>query len=386
MSDDDFLRAILDDPDDDDVRLVYADWLEEHDQNVRAEFIRVQVALANLDEDDPDCLPLREREQALLAENEAAWRAVLPEWLAGSRVEFRRGFVGGLSLSVEDFIPLGHLLFQCVPLDGADLHHAANSIDALTSCPHLGRLRRLKLGTGIRSEEAGWLVHSPRVARLRSLDLAGNNIGRVGATDLSVSPHLAELTTLILTGNDIQNAGALALATSECLPNLTTLDLRRTGASAKGIEAVFRSTRLPNLRELRLGDEWAMLFGYEIPNILASVDWPANLVRLHLERCHFGPYPVERLIQESGFVRLRALDLRNNLLGDAGAAHLAASPRVSNLRRLHLGNNRITDAGVKALVESPNLLHLHTLDVSGNAISPETCEGLRQRFGRGAKV
>ena len=41
-----FLRAILDDPDDDGVRLVYADWLDEHGQPERAEFIRVQCELA----------------------------------------------------------------------------------------------------------------------------------------------------------------------------------------------------------------------------------------------------------------------------------------------------------------------------------------------------
>jgi uncharacterized protein (TIGR02996 family) len=43
------LAAILDDPDDDAARLVYADWLEEtggQAERDRAEFIRVQVALA----------------------------------------------------------------------------------------------------------------------------------------------------------------------------------------------------------------------------------------------------------------------------------------------------------------------------------------------------
>ena len=39
------LQAILDDPDDDAVRLIYADWLEEIGQEERAEFIRVQIEL-----------------------------------------------------------------------------------------------------------------------------------------------------------------------------------------------------------------------------------------------------------------------------------------------------------------------------------------------------
>lgn len=43
-----FLRAIIDHPEDDGVRLIYADWLEEHGQAERAELIRVQCALAAL--------------------------------------------------------------------------------------------------------------------------------------------------------------------------------------------------------------------------------------------------------------------------------------------------------------------------------------------------
>lgn len=41
-----FLRAIADSPDDDTPRLVAADWLEEHDESERAEFIRCQIDLA----------------------------------------------------------------------------------------------------------------------------------------------------------------------------------------------------------------------------------------------------------------------------------------------------------------------------------------------------
>jgi uncharacterized protein (TIGR02996 family) len=44
-----FLAAILAAPEDDTPRLVYADWLEEHGEVVRAEFIRVQVELAGVE-------------------------------------------------------------------------------------------------------------------------------------------------------------------------------------------------------------------------------------------------------------------------------------------------------------------------------------------------
>jgi uncharacterized protein (TIGR02996 family) len=43
-----FLRDILENPDDDAPRLIYADWLDEHGGCDRAEFIRVQIELARM--------------------------------------------------------------------------------------------------------------------------------------------------------------------------------------------------------------------------------------------------------------------------------------------------------------------------------------------------
>ena len=46
--DDAFLQAILETPDDDTPRLIYADWLDEHGDVARAEFIRLQCRLADI--------------------------------------------------------------------------------------------------------------------------------------------------------------------------------------------------------------------------------------------------------------------------------------------------------------------------------------------------
>lgn len=43
-----FIRRIAEEPDDDTVRLVFADWLEEHGDEARARFIRLQVEVARL--------------------------------------------------------------------------------------------------------------------------------------------------------------------------------------------------------------------------------------------------------------------------------------------------------------------------------------------------
>src|SRR4051794_30043939 len=60
------LRTIIDDPDDDAPRLVFADWLEDQGELAHAAFIRAQCRLATLDEDDPARLPLLRDEAAYL--------------------------------------------------------------------------------------------------------------------------------------------------------------------------------------------------------------------------------------------------------------------------------------------------------------------------------
>ena len=67
------LAAIRHAPDDDAPRLVYADWLEEHGQPERAEFIRVQVESANLPWDDQRWNPLSEKAKKLLEARGEEW-------------------------------------------------------------------------------------------------------------------------------------------------------------------------------------------------------------------------------------------------------------------------------------------------------------------------
>ncbi len=48
-----FLESIKESPGDDGLRLIFADWLEDHGQSQRAEFLRLQVELAPLPERHP---------------------------------------------------------------------------------------------------------------------------------------------------------------------------------------------------------------------------------------------------------------------------------------------------------------------------------------------
>src|SRR3954454_19585646 len=95
-----FLAAICRSPDDDAPRLVYADWLEEHGDPERAEFIRVQCELEPMrDQYEIDrAAELHTREKELLWKHQDGWLGPGMEGWGGwgkdgASAEFRRGFV-----------------------------------------------------------------------------------------------------------------------------------------------------------------------------------------------------------------------------------------------------------------------------------------------------
>jgi uncharacterized protein (TIGR02996 family) len=100
--DDAFLQAILESPDDDTPRLVYADYLDEHGDSDRAEFIRIQVALASLPPDDRRRKQLGDRERQLLAGNWEKWLVPLRPLLSGWA--FRRGFLNAITVPAATYL------------------------------------------------------------------------------------------------------------------------------------------------------------------------------------------------------------------------------------------------------------------------------------------
>ncbi|MDB5311649.1 MAG: hypothetical protein JWO38_5851 [Gemmataceae bacterium] len=86
------LAAIIADPDDDTVRLVYADWLDEHDRPERAEFIRVQIELATTRREVAAILPsLSDREKILYDRFGSRWST--PFSSTPCCADFERGFI-----------------------------------------------------------------------------------------------------------------------------------------------------------------------------------------------------------------------------------------------------------------------------------------------------
>ena len=221
-----FLQDIIDDPDDDGLRLIYADWLDDHGQSPRAELIRVQVELARLPAGDPRRKGPEARERRLLGEHGAEWAGALLRPLGGmvTAWKFRRGFVEKVSLEARGLQHSADELFGRAPVRDLTVYLARSRIGHLAALPHLARLSALTLrnnalgGAGARA-----LASSPFLGGLTSLDLSRNGLGDDGVRALAASPHLSRLAALTLTDNHIGLAGALALA--DAFPRLELLEL-----------------------------------------------------------------------------------------------------------------------------------------------------------------
>lgn len=128
MTDHDYLlRAILDEPGEDAHRFVLADWLEDHDQPKRAEFIRWQMKahgnLADMEVERVAGPPRAERcsRWGRGYDPDADLRLVMDELHAmpafTGRVVYRKGFVYSILVSTDNFLRHARSLFSSHPIE-----------------------------------------------------------------------------------------------------------------------------------------------------------------------------------------------------------------------------------------------------------------------------
>jgi uncharacterized protein (TIGR02996 family) len=412
-----FLADVVEHPDDDTPRLVYADWLDEHGDEARAEFIRLQIELARMEEWDARRPELKRREKQLLAAHAGKWGEGLGKRVYGT--EFRRGFLEVAQCLPKVFLANAPELFKRFPLrclrvgggnfgDPAlrqlaaspylprlrrlEIHSGqptAAGIAALAGSPHLGGLKELDVYfNGIGPDGVRALAESPHVAGLRTLSLRHVQAGSAGAVALARSPHLTRLEVLDLWGNHIEDDGAAALAESPYLGAVTDLQLWVNWIGPEGARAL---TASPHLRFTRLGLSTNRLEAEGVRVVAASSSL-GRVTDLSLGVAVRGEPDADRLRAAEALAgsphlaRLTSLGLFSNRLGDAGARALAASPHLANLVDLDLDSNEITDAGSEALLASPHLAGLRRVKLEGNALTRKHQALWRKRLGKNAVV
>jgi uncharacterized protein (TIGR02996 family) len=395
-----FLHDICAHPEDDAPRLVFADWLDDHGDPERAEFIRVQCRLAGLAE-EPARDDLADRAWELLLRHGDSWRQALPAWVRKQYHEFRRGFVGSLTLTANQFLRQGTKLLQAVPLECVGLRAIRHTLPDVAACPHLGQMKTLDLAWNNRiADELAVLFASPHLGgltglilrqtglddddlevltrwrglkRIAHLDVGNCPYTLAGLRRLLASRHLAGLRSLDLTGKTFGDDLALLLAESAALAGVVRLSLHGCHAGARGIRALARSPHTRRLTDLKLS---ASAGGTEGAQALATSPLLGQLTNLDLSNNRLDSEALAALADSPHLGRLRSLGLRAVALGTAGAVALATSPQLANLRELDLTANGIGDEGARALAASPHLANLRRLKLHSNGLTPSVIEHL----------
>ncbi|MFO0847425.1 MAG: TIGR02996 domain-containing protein [Gemmataceae bacterium] len=428
MSHDAFLRAVIADPDDDTPRLVYADWLDEHGDPARAEFIRVQIDLARMDDDDPRRSALEDREHDLLVTNESGWLSDavdgLQEW------DWVRGFVEQITSGLYgtrlfgDFIDRHPVSRWRVPYDFRD---DASHPGMWLALPWIGRIRSIDLDGGRWAiDDLDDLLNAPLPSH-RELDLSNCPGLSSLAESLDGSPASRRLVSLAFGGHTGPNfrawdaehetvdfPGFVRAMADAPLEHLTAFDC---GLTTAGLRELLAAPFAPRLKSLDISDNPLAPDGWrafrqlpaEAPlgrldvsgtplagiSLEPMLDAPAlgRLTDLEMNRCgsarrnlevlaasgfwtrakrlrlHSGTIPastLEPLCQSAGPPRLQLLDLADNFLRTEGVRLLCDAPWSGSLTWLALSRNYLDDESLDVFARSGRFAKLRTLHLAHN--------------------
>lgn len=368
-----FLEAILEQPEDDATRLIFADWLEEQN-DPRGEFIRVQCERARLPAWDRRWVLLKWREQALLDAYGHLWRADLPR-LDGIRWgEFRRGFIA--TVEAANFTAFGKhqkALWQHAPIECVEVRSVDEGIPR-RGLGELPRLREMKIGRSYSlPENLHHLINAPLLHSLRVLDLSGCNLENAGVRVLSQSPHLGGLEELILEENYIGNQGMQAFSDGS-FTSLRKLCLRGVGYGGyaedptiglEGVRVLAESGSLSGLTSLDLSGQ--QIDSQCLRVLLRSANL-ANVEELILKDNDLQGHGLATVLEEEPRVRPVRLDLSENQIDNQGLAALVVSPLCDRLVDLNLNSCGLDINGPRPLAGSSASRRLCVLDLSQNRL------------------
>jgi uncharacterized protein (TIGR02996 family) len=306
------LSAIRDEPYSDEPRLILADWLDDHGEPERAEFIRVQCALGRLPEYHDFRPDLEARERGLLLLHK-------DEWLSSSGLGyaerfFSRGFVERVDISARVLLDHPDTLLGSGLVRHLSVHFGEESeFAALARLPQLRSVRRLSLSGGDLPPSAlGALLDSPYLQQLTALALAFDEVSRdtlarlagalrslheVNLSQCGLGPEIlaaflpvepSALVDLNLCYNALDDAGVNALANSQHLGQLRHLTLCGIGMTEDGVAALARAPFAGQLETLDLANNNRLtgppsLLGRCFPSLRylsllgSPFDWTATL-------------------------------------------------------------------------------------------------------------
>ncbi len=332
------LKAIIQQPHDDQLRLIYADWLEEHG-DPRADFIRVQLSLKNTENGSPGYRQLKHREHQLLREHGTQWSCGV---IAGvpTAEQFDRGFLSHLEIRAKALagriVMLREQPVVSLRLTGSHLP----SVPELFNKRWFQRLRVLDC-SGFRAnpKTVQSIAQSANFSNLEELRLGSGDPGKTGLRALRQG-KLKSLKRLAIQIKTQHEDDWYALTHSDAFQRLERLEVSVSAsrddeheAASVVLEGLAAASPLPKLRELR--------FAY-LPRAIECFARFFHQLRLpSLETLDFGSTPlrdaeIEAIANCDGLPSLRRLNVGAAVVGNAGARVLAQSPLCEQLEWLLL--------------------------------------------------
>jgi uncharacterized protein (TIGR02996 family) len=376
-----FREAILEDPDDDTPRLVYADWLQEHGDSERGEFIRVQVELARLPPGDERRSGLLAREGRLFLLNRDRWTIQglrRPHFHRGFIDEWNFGWPPDEAFRQAPIQTVWHVVYdEWYPDEADEPQYPVNS-------PHLARVRTAHLPAGrsntIPTDLLLGFTECPHLTDLRSLDVSGNNdMGDEGLSQLvgsgptsrrsarATPPGLLRLETLNVSETGLGDEAVEALVDSPVARTLTRLDLSENPRiTSAGVRALFGSDLGGRLTELHLS-EVGRSQDAVVAALVKALPQTA-LRRLKVGKCFRTVRQIERLANAASWGTLQGLDLSFAPLSGDGLRALMKCPHLAGLSHLSLDYCGLKDGDVKVLAKCPHLQGLTHLSLISNNI------------------
>ncbi|HEY7310894.1 MAG TPA: TIGR02996 domain-containing protein [Gemmataceae bacterium] len=337
-----FLDAIIADPDDDAVRLIYADWLEEHGSAVerdRARFIRLQIELERVEDDD--------RRKAILDECNQLIDRHWQEWTHGFQADrtaayyykdtYKRGFLPYMCLDDEDLSdPTLDVLLAHEPITHFFMRRIDTFPEAVVQWKHLPRVQQLSFSGGGDNVKA--LLRSPLLTGLHVFE-GSSVLDEEEVAMIASDPRFADLRRLEIGYSDLGDSAVEMVAQSRTLSHLTAFDYSGNRTTIAALQAVAGSPLAGRLTFIGL----------------RQYDWG--------EAPRVGSRAAELL---ADFRCLQGIDLHGQQIRDEGAEYLARSSKLADLKLLQLGQNGLGLRGVTALLSSPYLTKVEELDLSNN--------------------
>jgi uncharacterized protein (TIGR02996 family) len=286
MSIESLLKAVLDDPNDLDCRLVYADALQERG-DPRGEFIAHHIAG-------------RDEAETLLKKHGKKWIEFLRPAVSRAGLRFVNGFIERITLKVEylDMLP-GFLDREPIhEVRFRDLGTEAPRLAAMPDCTR--RITWLDLKQGHVSGKGFASLMEGRWDRLRRIWAPSNALGEVGVqalidasprclTSLNLHgahlrdrtvalladwPGLAQIEELNLRGNDLSD-GAIALLLSAA-PSLRWIGLPTVGSAALQVLAGTLAETVERLVVTEAGGTLSALKGLYGDRLILNPDYQSS--------------------------------------------------------------------------------------------------------------